>query len=115
MWKKFFDSIPGDRDQTLEITDVGGKVTVGEKTCLEVFAIDADTGDEYNGVGRREGQGILVPEDAKIEFDPKTYQMSGGRISSTGNSYAEAGHDWKIPTNNATKMSVKALEKLITA
>jgi len=114
-WKEFYNSIPddGDRSQTLAITDVGGKVTINEKNYLEVFATDVDSGEEYAGTGRREGQGVLIPEDADIGFDPKTFEISGGRMSQTGNSYANADYNWNIATPNNVKTPIKKLAELI--
>jgi len=108
-WQKFFDSVPDDREQTIVITDAGKKVDAGKKHCLAVFGVDANSGAEYNGEGKREGQGFLVPYDAEVKFDPKTLELSGGGMSTTGNSFTPNGYDWEIEDVSAVRTPVKQI------
>ena len=111
-WKKFYASVPNDDDraQSIEIVSVGYKVTIEGKHYLEVFAVDIDSGEEYNGVEKRENMGILIPEGAEIQFDAKTFRLTGGRMSTTNNSYANDGYDWGFTARPARKTPVGKLE-----
>lgn len=98
-WQKFATTLPDERTQSLEITDVGVIRTVGKKDCLPVNATDVDTGEEHKN--------LLIPVDADIEFDNDNYTVSGGRLSGSKKSYANAGYKWDIETDG-TMTSIKA-------
>ena len=103
-WKKFATTLPDNRTQELEITGVGVIRTVGKHDCLPVNAVDATTGDEY--------EGVLVPVEADLEFDETTFALAGGRLSGSKKSYSNPGFEWGIESDDSIT-AVASLAKAI--
>ena len=103
-WKKFSTSLPDERTQALEITGVGVIRTVGKHECLPVNAVDPATGDEH--------ENVLIPVEAELDFDPKTFTISGGMLSGSKKSYYPKGFEWGID-NDTSITAVANLAKAI--
>ena len=98
-WQKFVGSLTDERTQKLEITEVGVVRAIGNKDCLPVNAVDVETGEEHKG--------LLIPVEADIDFNADTFEIAGGRLSTSKKSYANAGFNWEIPDADGTMTSVK--------